>query len=284
MHVARRPAHGLDERPGRPQEPLLVGVQDGHQRHFRQVQPLAQQVDADQDVEGPAPQVAQDFDALERLDVGVEVAHLDPELLVVGRQVLGHPLGQRGDEHPLALAGAVANLREQVVDLPLDRTDVDRRIHQAGRPDDLLDDGAAGLLQLVRSGRRGDEHHLPGPLLPLLEVQRPVVERRRQAEAVGDQDLLARAVAVIHAADLRHGLMALVDDRQRVGRQIVEQRRRRRAGRTPGQMPRVVLDAVAVPDLLDHLEVEHRPLVEPMRFQHLAFGLELASGTTPAPL
>ena len=40
-------------------------------------------------------------------------------------------------------------------------------------------------------------------------------------------------------------------------------------------MPRVVLDAVAVADLANHLEVEHRPLVQPLRLEQLAFRLEL---------
>ena len=40
-------------------------------------------------------------------------------------------------------------------------------------------------------------------------------------------------------------------------------------------MPGVVLDAVAVSDLLDHLEVEHRPLMQPLRFEDLAFRFEL---------
>ena len=42
-------------------------------------------------------------------------------------------------------------------------------------------------------------------------------------------------------------------------------RRRRRTRLAAGQMARVVLDAVAVADLLDHLEIEHRPLVQPLR-------------------
>ena len=110
---------------------------------------------------------------------------------------------------------------------------------------------------------------------PLLEVQRPVVERRRQAEAVRDEDLLARPVAGIHAADLRHRLVALVHDHQRIVRQVVEQRGRRRAGRAARQVAGVVLDPVAVADLPDHLEVEHRPLVQALRLEQLAFRLEL---------
>src|SRR3970282_1387776 len=47
---------------------------------------------------------------------------------------------------------AVEALVEQVVDLPLDGTHLDRRIHQPGWPNHLLYDHTAGLVQLVRSG------------------------------------------------------------------------------------------------------------------------------------
>jgi hypothetical protein len=65
--------------------------------------------------------------------------------------------------------------------------------------------------------------------------------------------------------------VTLVDDHQRVVGQVVEQRRRRLARRAARQMARVVLDAVAVADLAHHLEVEHRALVQALRFEQLAF-------------
>ncbi len=65
--------------------------------------PFAQQVDADQHVELAQAQVADDLDALDRVDVGVQVAHLDAVLGEVVGQVLGHALGQRGDQHALVL-------------------------------------------------------------------------------------------------------------------------------------------------------------------------------------
>ena len=71
--------------------------------------------------------------------------------------------------------------------------------------------------------------------LELLEVQRPVVHRRRQAEAVVDQRLLAGAVAVVHAAHLRHRDVRLVDEQQPVVREVVEQRPRRAAGARAGR-------------------------------------------------
>ena len=59
------------------QEALLVGVEDRDQRHLGQVDALAQEVDADEDVEHAEPQVAQDRDPLERVDLAVEVLDLD---------------------------------------------------------------------------------------------------------------------------------------------------------------------------------------------------------------
>ena len=172
-------------------------------------------------------------------------------------------------------AARVADLLQQVVHLPLHRPHLDRRIHQPGRPDHLLDHHALRLRQLVGARRGRDEDHLRRARLPLLEIERAVVERRRQAEPVRHQHFLARAVAEVHAADLRHRLVALVHDQEGVVGQVVEQRRRRFAGRAPGQVPRVVLDAVAVADLAHHLEVEHRALVQPLRLEQLAFRLEL---------
>ena len=83
--VAGRAADHLDQRPGAAQEALLVGVEDRDERHLGQVDPLAQQVDADEHVEHAEPQVAQDRDALERVDLAVQVLDLDAELLAGSR-------------------------------------------------------------------------------------------------------------------------------------------------------------------------------------------------------
>ena len=80
---------------------------------------------------------------------------------------------------------------------------------------------------------------------------------------------------MIHRPDLRHRLVALVDDRERVVGEIVEQRRRRLARRAAQQMTGVVLDPVAVADLADHLQVEHRPLVQPLRLERAAVPLQV---------
>ena len=71
-----------------------------------EVETLPQQVDADEHVELAEPQRPQDLDPLERVDLGVQVAHPDPELEQVVGEVLRHLLRERRDEHALVALGA----------------------------------------------------------------------------------------------------------------------------------------------------------------------------------
>ena len=176
VDVAGGAAHRLDERRGRAQESFLVGIEDGHQRHLRQVQPLPEQVDAHQDVDGPEPQLTQDLDAGDRVDVRVQVLHPHPGIGQVIGQVLGHLLGQGGHENAPGSRHRLLDARQQVVDLSLGRVDGDIGIHQAGRPNDLLDHLRRVLLLEGPRGRR-DEHCLGDPLDELVEAQRAVVPR-----------------------------------------------------------------------------------------------------------
>ena len=89
-----RPADRLDQRGLAAEKPFLVGVEDADHRDLGQVEPLAQQVDAHQRVEGPLAQLAEDGDALEGVELRVQPLAAQPLLLEVARQVLGQPLGQ----------------------------------------------------------------------------------------------------------------------------------------------------------------------------------------------
>jgi hypothetical protein len=102
VDVPRGAPDRLDERRASAQEALLVGVQHRDERDLRQVEPLAQQVHADEHVVVAEPQLPDDLDPLERVDLGVQVTRLDAGLQHVVRQVLGHLLRQRRDEHALA--------------------------------------------------------------------------------------------------------------------------------------------------------------------------------------
>jgi hypothetical protein len=86
---------------------------------------------------------------------------------------------------------------------------------------------------------------------------------------------LPSEVAAIHAAELRDGDVALVDEHERVVGDVFEQRRRRLAGLAAGQIARIILDAGAGAGRLHHFEIENRALLEPLRLQQAAGGVEL---------
>ena len=110
--------------------------------------------------------------------------------------------------------------------------DLDLRVDQPGRPDHLLGEDAAGLLHLPRAGRRRDEDGLGPHRVPFLELQRPVVQRRGQAEAIQHQVFLARAVALVHRAQLRNHHVALVQHQQKIVWKVVNESHWRRFWRS----------------------------------------------------
>ncbi len=206
VDVAGGAADRLDQRDLAAKEAFLIGVEDGHQRHLRQIEALAQQVDAHKHVELAQAQVAHDLDALQRIDVRVQVAHLETALQQVIGEILRHLLGERGHQHALARLHAAAHLVHQVVDLMLGGPDLDRGIDQAGGTDHLLDHPVA-VTQLPLPRRGADADQLRHPPQEFLELQRPVVQRRWQPEAIVHQRLLAGAVAVIHSIYLWYRVM-----------------------------------------------------------------------------
>ena len=112
LNVAGGAANCLDQRGLRPQKALLVGVEDRDKAAFGDIEAFAQKVDPDQNVESPKPQIAQDLDPLDRVDIGVHIAHADALFVHIFGQVFGHPLGERRDEDALAPALTVPNLGE----------------------------------------------------------------------------------------------------------------------------------------------------------------------------
>ncbi len=205
----------------------------------------------------------------------MQVSHAHAVFTEVFGEILRHLLGQGGDQHAVALRDAPVDLAEQVVDLGARRPHLDLGVDQPGRTHHQFDHRALGLRQFLlrRRGRDVDGARLA--TLELVELERPVVERRRQAEPILDQGLLARPVALVHAAELRERDVGFVDHQQRVRRKIVEQARRRLPRRASGEMARVVLDPLAEPDLGQHLEVEGGALLEPLRLQQLVVAVEL---------
>ena len=137
----------------------------------------------------------------------------------------------------------------------------------------ITDPSGEPELELARRGRHVD--HLGHQRHELVELERAVVQRRGQPEAVLHQRQLAGPVAVEHPADLRQGDVGLVHHHQVVGREVVEQAGGPLARATAAQVAGVVLDPGAGADLEQHLDVELGARLEPLRLQQLAGRLEL---------
>ena len=274
VRVSRRASDRLHERGLRAQESFLVGVQDRHQRDLRNVQALSQQVDAHQHVKNVQPHIPDDLRPLQRVDIRVQVLDADACPRQVIREILRHLLGQSSDQHLVSVLDRLPDLADQVVDLPVDRPHIDLRVQKPRRPDDLLRPQKL-VLALVRPRRRAHEKHLVDMFLKFPEIQRPVVQRRGQPEAVLHQRQLPRPVAVVHRADLRDRHVRLVDDDQEVLREEIHQRQRRIPRSAKIQMPRIILDPAAESRLAHHLHVKIRPLGNPLRLNELVLSLKV---------
>ena len=85
MSITRRTTNGLDHRGVAAQEALLIRVEDGNQRYLRQVQALAQQVDAYENIEFTSAQAINNLRSFNSGDFRMQVAHPHPGLLKIFR-------------------------------------------------------------------------------------------------------------------------------------------------------------------------------------------------------
>ena len=204
----------------------------------------------------------------------MQIAHPHAVLGQVVGEVFGHALGERGHQHPLLLLGPHADLAEQVVHLAVGGAHLHDWIQHTGGPDHLLHHLAIALLQLPVAGGGAHKNALARLLPELLPLERPVVGGRRQPEAVLDQHLLPTLIAVVHRLQLAAGDVGFVDHQQPVVGEVVDQAFRRCAGGTASQMAGVVLHAVAVAHLLQHLQVVGGALLQPLGLQQPALAIE----------
>ena len=142
------------------QKALLVGVENADKRHFGNVDSLAQKVDTHEGVGLSQAQTPQNFDALDCVDVAVQVLYLDAVFAQIVRNFLAHALCEGCDENALAALGSSLDFGGAVLHLPLNRADNHFGVEQPRRAVDLLYDGVA-YGKLEGCGGCGDENRLP---------------------------------------------------------------------------------------------------------------------------
>ncbi len=184
----------------------------------------------------------------------MHIASTNPLIKKMVGKIFRHFLRERGNEHALVSTSALAGFIDNVVDLARNRPHINIGIKQPRRANNLLDLLLADLFLIVaRRGRHVNE--LGHALLEFVEAQRAVVKTTRQTETMFGERDLSTAVAFVHATNLRHRDVALVDDAQEIFREIVEKRIRGLAWRTAIKMPRVILDAAAKTHGFEHFQI-----------------------------
>src|SRR5262249_49557203 len=126
--VTRTAADRLNERSGTAEITFLVGVENGNERDFGKIEAFSKQVDANENVEFSAAQVAQNFDAIEGFDFGMQIAATHADFREIFAEVFGHAFGERSNKDAFILFSANANFFEQIVDLSFDGANFDLRI------------------------------------------------------------------------------------------------------------------------------------------------------------
>ena len=132
-------------------------------------------------------------------------------------------------------------------------------------------------MAVTRTSSGGRGAHVDRRALQLLELgegHRTVVLGRRESESVLHEVFLAGAVAAVHGVYLRQRDVAFVYDEHVILREIVNQAERARALGAAVEITRVVLDAGAVPQLLDHLDVVFHALLDALRLRRASGTLE----------
>ncbi len=205
----------------------------------------------------------------------MHVADFNALLVQIFGEILGHLLGEDGEERAVALGGGQADFIDDVVHLIGGGADFDVGVDQPGGADDLFGKDAIGLLQLPRAGGGRDIDRLRAHGVPFLEAQGAVVHAARQAEAVFGEGRLAAQIAAIHGAELTDGDVGFVDKDQGVIGEVFEQRGGRLAGLAAREIARIVFDAGAGAGGFHHFEIEQGALFEALGLEEAAHAVEL---------
>ena len=180
-------ADGLDEGAVAAEESFFVGIEDGDERHFGEVEAFTQEVDAYEDVEDSHAEIAHDFDTFEGVDVAVDVFAAYAEVDEVGGHLFGHAFGEGGYEYAFVFGDGFFYFVEEVVDLADGGTHFDNGVEKTGGTDDLFYHNAFGFVEFVVGRGSADVDGGACDGVEFVVGEGAVVECRGEAEAVFDE-------------------------------------------------------------------------------------------------
>src|SRR5262249_25994902 len=153
VNVTRRPASRLNKGGLASQEAFFVSVKYTNQAYFRKIQPFAQKIDPNQDVEFSSSKGSQYFNPLDRVDLTMQIADFETDVSQVIRQIFSRSLRQGRNQNALPALRSFPTEFDGFVDLMFKGTYSNFRVQKPGWPNDLLNDQAAAWRVHVKRTR-----------------------------------------------------------------------------------------------------------------------------------
>ena len=113
----------LDERGLVAEETFLVGIENAYERDLRKIETFTQEIDADEDVKSGCTELTKDFYPLNRINIRVEVAALQPSGGKILGQIFRSFFGQCGDKNSLTFLDPHSAKFNGLVDLIFERAE-----------------------------------------------------------------------------------------------------------------------------------------------------------------
>ena len=164
----------------------------------------------------------------------------------------------------------LVNFGKQIINLSFSGTNLNFRIQEAGRTDDLFCSKQL-MLFFIFSGSCGNKEHLIDFPLKLGKIQRTVIEGGGKTETEVDKSGFSGKISVVHPSNLGKTDVAFVHNNQEVVRKVVNQGIGRFTGRCKIQMPGIVFDPGTDTGFPNHFHIEVSALGNALCFQKLVF-------------
>ena len=203
------------------------------------------------------------------------VSVADTDTVEVLGQLLRHTLREGRNKHLLTLVDSARNLLQKVIDLVVRRSHLNLGVEQTCGSHKLLNHRAFALDKFVVGGGGTTIQNRIAEALKFGKCEGSVVDGCGQAEAILHKVLLASPIATKHSPHLRNGNMALIDHKQEVLGEIVEQAEGAFTLLPAVHIARVVLNTRAVAELLYHLHIVLHPLLNALSLNRSPSLLEL---------
>ena len=145
IHVAGCSSDHLNERCLAPQKSFFIGIQNRYKGNLRQVETLSQQIDSDKDIKFAESKIAQYLDALNGVNIGVQISHFQPLLDEILAQIFRHFLGERSNQDSVTYRDLLVDHGDDVIDLTLGWAHNHFGVDKASRPHNLFDNLLTGL-------------------------------------------------------------------------------------------------------------------------------------------